>query len=232
MIAHLNFPLTLQPRSKGDDRHESLSPQPPSFPRSDDSRTPSRPHEMIHQPSIPGKGLPDLNSSSSHHHRKHSASNALTEAQPGSSSTLKTRSEVPQTSPVKHSGSQNQHEASRSLDDAPSIDMTLHEVGLDNLGNTCFMNSILQCLLHVEPLIQFFLRPNLEHHLNLASPKKGALALAFRQLVHDVYKKRTGSSVSPASIQKAVRAVFLSCVCCYLCTCLCVSELAKIIIAS
>lgn len=211
MGAHCNkleLSSSLQPRSKADERHESLSPQPPSFPRSDDSRTPSRPHEMIHQPSIPGRGLPDVNSSS-HHHRKHSASSALTEAQPGSSSTSKTRSEVPQTSPMKASGSQNQHEVSRSFDDAPSIDMTLHEVGLDNLGNTCFMNSILQCLLHVEPLIQFFLRPNLEHHLNLASPKKGALAMSFRQLVHDVYKKRTGSSVSPASIQKAVRILFV-----------------------
>jgi hypothetical protein len=30
-------------------------------------------------------------------------------------------------------------------------------VGLDNLGNTCYMNSMLQCLSHVQPLTQYFL---------------------------------------------------------------------------
>lgn len=42
-------------------------------------------------------------------------------------------------------------------DDA-SAAMRMGHCGLRNLGNTCFMNSALQCLSHAEPLTRYFLK--------------------------------------------------------------------------
>lgn len=79
-------------------------------------------------------------------------------------------------------------------------------VGLSNLGNTCYMNSALQCVRSVEELTKYFLSDAYKPEINDDNPlgHGGQVAQAYASLLKDIYKDPTPVSVQPRHFKNTV----------------------------
>ncbi|GAM87242.1 hypothetical protein ANO11243_052640 [Dothideomycetidae sp. 11243] len=79
-------------------------------------------------------------------------------------------------------------------------------IGLTNLGNTCYMNSALQCISRIEELAFYFLANRHKAEINTDNPLgyNGRMAKAYADFLHSLYQAGASSAYTPRAFKGAL----------------------------
>ncbi|KAJ2137738.1 ubiquitin-specific protease doa4 [Coemansia sp. RSA 678] len=111
------------------------------------------------------------------------------------------------------SGSNPRNSAAYEPTDAAEISRRISQIsdtggfgvtGLKNFGNTCFMNSVIQCLVGTKPLTRYFMRGEWRSHLIQDTKKQSSsMVTEFAHVVERMWRGQF-SFISPAEFRSAV----------------------------
>ena len=83
------------------------------------------------------------------------------------------------------------------------------KIGLENIGQTCYMNAAIQCFSNTDILVNYFLNPDkfniIENNaIAMIDPNAPQLSIVFRNLIHHLWRDNPKSHFGPYNFKKIV----------------------------